>query len=163
MQSVSKKLRNDENLSRERQSLYFRFRHRVSKSKKLPYKLLRIFCTGFAGVSVSETLHYPSKRILTVPMTGLKPVSTIPFNAFGNECSVLNYIGQTVGKRHYRCKGRDMCPKGNCNFGHRNVQNFLFKNLCDLYRNINGYKKNEAQDKEARRIYSFLALRSKAI
>lgn len=51
-------MRNDDNLSRERQSLYFRFLHRVSKSKKLPYKLLRIFCTGFTGVSVSETLHY---------------------------------------------------------------------------------------------------------
>lgn len=26
-----------------------------------------------------------------------------------------------------------MCPKENCNFGHRNVQNFLFKNLYELY------------------------------
>ena len=36
-----------------------------------------------------------------------------------------------------------MRPKRDCNFWHRNIQNFLFKNLYESYRNVNGYKKTE--------------------
>ena len=101
MQEVSKKLSFWAYMFLSWASLYFQFLRRVSKSKKLPYKLLRIFCTGFTGVSVSETLHYPSKRILTVPMTGLKPVSTIPFNAFGEWVFCIELHRPDSGKKTF--------------------------------------------------------------
>ena len=33
-----------------------------------------------------------------------------------------------------------MRPKRDCNVGHRNIPNILFKNLYESYRNVNGYK-----------------------
>ena len=43
-QSVSKKQGTDNNLPRERRSLYFRFQHHVSKPQGLPYIMLQNFC-----------------------------------------------------------------------------------------------------------------------
>ena len=44
----------DDNLPRERRSLYFRFRYRVSNPQDLPNNMPRNFCTGFPSVSFDE-------------------------------------------------------------------------------------------------------------